>query len=82
MKKVKFRKYWSKLGIVEFSRPFSFGYLNTQLVVLLSALGVPNELFALRHQENLDCITGLTCDVIQALKYLIFRSHWNIVGMA
>lgn len=71
---------WTKLGVVEYSKPDCYGYLNTQLVVLLSALGVSNEIFIAKHQENLECILGLTCDVVKALKYLILRNELELAG--
>ncbi|XP_052096541.1 uncharacterized protein LOC127731745 [Mytilus californianus] len=34
-----------RLGICEYSKPFTFGHLNQQYIALLSGLGVPDEIF-------------------------------------
>lgn len=61
---------WQILGLVAWSKPFVYGHLNTQIVSLLSALGIPDDVLLLKQQEYL-----------QQVSYLIFCSTACVAGI-
>ncbi|KAF9022945.1 RNA-directed RNA polymerase [Hymenopellis radicata] len=57
-------------SVVGYSKPYSFGRLNNEIIVLLSSLGVPNENFIALQQEYFDWITQAELDPLIAVNFL------------
>lgn len=56
---LKFESSDRSLGIVGYSRPFSYGYMNEQLVLLLLALGVPLVTVQAKLEEAIDRLRAI-----------------------
>jgi hypothetical protein len=54
------------LSVLEYSKPYAFGKLNAELVTLLSALGIPDDVFLQKQREYFDMITEAATDPIKA----------------
>ncbi|CAC5394057.1 unnamed protein product [Mytilus coruscus] len=52
-----------RLGICEYSKPFTFGHLNQQYIALLSALGVPDEIFTDFQTAQFERLRGMTVNL-------------------
>ena len=57
-------------SVVGYSKPYSFGRLNNDIVVLLSCLGVPNEKFLQKQKQYFEWIQDATVDVPSAIDFL------------
>lgn len=62
-------KYTTRLTVAE---PYSFGHLNDEVVVLLSALGVPDATLMRKQQEHLDFLQQAIYDPRQAFRFLCY----------
>ena len=65
------------LGVAGVSRPYSFGHLNRQFVILLSGLGVQDQVFLSLHQEYYDLVERMTRDKEAAITILQWRNQWQ-----
>ncbi len=45
-------------SVVEYSKPYSFGYLNDEVILLLHALGISESVFLRRQKEHLDLLSA------------------------
>ncbi|XP_063437028.1 uncharacterized protein LOC134718444 [Mytilus trossulus] len=52
-----------RLGICEYSKPFTFGHLNQQYIALLSGLGVPDEIFTDFQTAQFERLRGMTVNL-------------------
>jgi len=57
-------------SVVGYSKPYSFGRLNNDIVVLISSLGVTDEMFLAKQQAYLDWIKSATTDPESAMDFL------------
>ncbi len=68
------RKFATTIDItfaaVDYSKPYSFGRLNNDVIVLLSSLGISTEKFLAKQQQYFDWITGSSHDVTKAIDFL------------
>ena len=62
-----------KMCVCEFSRPYTFGYLNRQLIYLLSGLGVEDKNLLEVQEEYFEMIRKIDTDVDAAVTLL----QWN-----
>ena len=76
---------WSRmglhpLGIVDkgFSRPNEFGSLNKQYIMLLSALGIPDEAFLKKQEEYFKELQEITTNQEVAVKYLCVGGEFQL----
>lgn len=76
---------WSRkgphpLGIVDkgFSRPNEFGSLNKQYIMLLSALGVPDEAFLQKQEVYFKELQDITANHDIAVKYLCIAGEFQL----
>ncbi|KAJ3528070.1 hypothetical protein NMY22_g9549 [Coprinellus aureogranulatus] len=60
----------NSFSVVGYSKPYSFGRLNNDIVVLLSCLGVSNEKFLERQQQYFQWIQDAIVDVTSAVDFL------------
>lgn len=58
-------------GLVAVSQPYKIGYLNQQFVLLLSALGIPDEVLLQRQAEYFAELQDMTNDASVAVRYLL-----------
>eukprot|EP00978_Attheya_sp_CCMP212_P042524 scaffold260436_cov51-Attheya_sp.AAC.2 len=61
--------------VCDYSRPYSFGHLNRQFIMLLSGLGVPDNVFIKLQQEHFDRVQRMTYDHDAALMILEWRNR-------
>ncbi|KAF5380175.1 hypothetical protein D9615_006214 [Tricholomella constricta] len=75
---VQFRKSMKKFSttadltfsVVNHSKPYSFGRLNNDVMVLLSSLGITNDKLLAKQQEYFDWVTDAAIDPIKAVDFL------------
>lgn len=63
------------LYVCDYSRPFSFGHLNRQFIVLLSGLGVPDSVFEDIQNEHFRRVSRMLYDHDAALMLLEWRNR-------
>jgi hypothetical protein len=57
-------------SVVDYSKPYAFGRLNNDIVVLLSSLGVSNEALLKKQSEYFSWIEGASTDINNAVDFL------------
>ncbi|PPQ66641.1 hypothetical protein CVT24_006933 [Panaeolus cyanescens] len=60
----------TSFSVVGYSKPYSFGKLNNDIIVLLSSLGISNEVFINKQQAYFDWVASATQDVTKAVDFL------------
>lgn len=66
-------KPFLELWLCDHSRPYSYGHLNKQFIMLLSGLGVDSEVLLLKQAEHLNRLERMKDDPETAVQML----HWN-----
>lgn len=59
-------------AIVDYSKPYSFGHLNDEVILLLHALGVPQATFLAKQQEYLQFLSTAADDPQKAFRFLSY----------
>lgn len=59
-------------SVVEYSKPYSFGYLNDEVILLLHALGIPDSIFLQKQREHLDLLSAAPQDPRKAFRFLSY----------
>ncbi|TFY79169.1 hypothetical protein EWM64_g4844 [Hericium alpestre] len=75
---VEFRKSMKKFNatadnifsVVNYSTPYSFARLNNEIVVLLSSLGISNDVFLRKQAEYFSWVEEASTDVIKGFEFL------------
>ncbi|KAF8056611.1 RNA-directed RNA polymerase [Lyophyllum atratum] len=75
---VQFRKSMRKFSttadltfsLVGYSKPYTFGRLNNDVIVLLSSLGITNDKVLAKQQEYFEWITNASKDPVKAVDFL------------
>ena len=62
-------------SVVEYSKPYSFGYLNDEIILLLHALGIPYSTFHRKQQEYLDSLSAASQDARSAFRLLSYLNE-------
>ena len=62
-------------SVVEYSKPYSFGYLNDEIILLLHALGIPDAIFLRKQQEHLDFLSAALQDPREAFRFLSYANE-------
>ncbi|KAK0477884.1 RNA-directed RNA polymerase [Armillaria novae-zelandiae] len=57
-------------SVVGYSKPYTFGRLNNEIIVLLSSLGIPNENFLKKQDEYFDWLRSASYDPMAAVNFL------------
>ncbi len=57
-------------SVVGYSKPYTFGRLNNEIIVLLSSLGIPNENFLKKQDEYFDWLRRASYDPMAAVDFL------------
>ncbi|WIA30050.1 hypothetical protein OEZ86_000145 [Tetradesmus obliquus] len=65
------------LGLVAVSLPYKVGFLNQQFVLLLSALGVPDDVLLQQQAEYFRELEGLCSDASVATRYLLMDEKYK-----
>ena len=55
-------KPFLQIGLCDHSRPYSYGHLNKQFIILLSGLGITDEVFLKKQKEHFECLERMLED--------------------
>ncbi|KAF8310103.1 RdRP-domain-containing protein [Clavulina sp. PMI_390] len=66
-------------SVVGYSKPFTFGSLNSEHATLLSSLGISNEVFLKKQAEHFQHIFNATTDIESAILLLSTKSLGDIL---
>lgn len=55
-------------SVVDYSKPYTFGRLNNEIVILLSSLGITNDAFVALQQEYFDWVQQASSDPIRGFE--------------
>ena len=66
-------------SVVDYSKPYAFGRLNNEIIVLLASLGITQEALLAKQKEYLDLVTGASVDPIQAINFLSTVNEHGLV---
>ncbi|RHZ52425.1 hypothetical protein Glove_461g59 [Diversispora epigaea] len=66
--------------ITGYSKPYTFGRLNTQTIMLLSALKVPDDVFAKKQAEHFARLDLMLIDLSIAFEYLLTNGQVDLAG--
>ncbi|KAG6895231.1 hypothetical protein C0992_002473 [Termitomyces sp. T32_za158] len=83
---VEFRKSMKKFSttrditfsLVNFSKPYTFGRLNNDVIVLLSSLGITNDKLRSKQQEYFEWIRQASIDPIRAIDFLFAVGEYTL----
>jgi len=64
-------------SVVNYSKPFTFGRLNNDIITLLSSLGISNEKILAKQQEYFDWIQRASEDYLVAIDLLSCLGHFE-----
>lgn len=86
MKKVAFRSSMRKFkgssnetfGVLEYSKPFTYGFLNGEIVTLLSALGVGDQVFLALQDQYLEKLKNALSDQQTAFYFLCAKERFDL----
>jgi hypothetical protein len=57
-------------SVVGHSKPYTFGRLNNDIIVLLSSLGISNEVLLAKQQEYFEWVSGASKGIVKAVDFL------------
>ncbi|KAG8358760.1 hypothetical protein FVEN_g3747 [Fusarium venenatum] len=77
---LKFRKSMKKFSggddhsfaVVEYSKPFSYGFLNDETIILLHALGISQETLLSKQRQHFDLLRNAKTDFRDAFRFLSY----------
>lgn len=78
MKKFKATRNYA-LSVVDFSKPYAFGRLNNDIIVLLSSLGITNEKLLQKQKDYFAWIAGATQNLPLAIDFLSSLGQHELV---
>lgn len=64
-------------SVVDYSKPYAFGRLNNDIIVLLASLGISNEKILGKQQEYLDWITNASKEPTAAFDFLASLGEYD-----
>ncbi|KAH7016267.1 RNA dependent RNA polymerase-domain-containing protein [Microdochium trichocladiopsis] len=65
-------------SVVDYSKPYAFGHLNDEVVMLLHALGVRRETLLRKQREYLDFLVEAASNARQAFRFLCYVSRHDL----
>ncbi|XP_052769817.1 uncharacterized protein LOC128209691 [Mya arenaria] len=65
------------IGICNYSRPYTFGYLNKQFIMMLSGLGIPDFVFQQKHEVHLNNLQNMLTDTETAIDVLQWQNEFG-----
>ncbi|KAL2063554.1 hypothetical protein VTL71DRAFT_5359 [Oculimacula yallundae] len=83
---LKFRKSMKKFSggsdtsfsVVDYSKPYGFGYLNDEVLLLLHALGIENSVFLRKQVEHFQFLNEATQDPRAAFRFLTYSNKLDL----
>jgi len=72
----------NSFSVVGHSKPYSFGRLNNDIIVLLSSLGVTDAALLAKQQEYFEWISGASKDPVKALDFLACLESFQLAERA
>ncbi|OBS20006.1 hypothetical protein FPOA_11728 [Fusarium poae] len=77
---LKFRKSMKKFSggddlsfaVVEYSKPFSYGFLNDETIILLHSLGISQETLLSKQRQHFDLLRKAKTDCLDAFRFLSY----------
>jgi len=63
------------LSVLAYSKPYSIGKLNAELVTLLSAWGIRDEIFLQKQREYFELISKASEDPVKAFIFLSYMGE-------
>lgn len=67
-----------RFSVVNHSKPYVFGRLNNDIIVLLSSLGVSNDAIRAKQQEYLNWIEAASADPVKAIDLLYCLGQYGL----
>ncbi|CAG8586766.1 4785_t:CDS:1, partial [Racocetra fulgida] len=64
--------------VVDYSKPYTFGRLNTQIIMLLSSLGVPDDVFLKKQDEHFERLDLMFKELPVAFEYLLTKGELEL----
>ena len=68
-------------GICDFSMPNTFGSLNKQFIMLLSGLGIKNEIFLNKQKEYINLLESMTDNPESAIMMLQWQDNFQVAQL-
>jgi regulator of nonsense transcripts 1 len=68
----------TSFSVVEHSKPYSFGRLNNDIIVLLSSLGITNEKLLAKQNDYFEWIAGASENEVQAIDFLFCMGKYSL----
>ena len=65
-------------SVVEYSKPYSFGVLNDEIILLLSALGVSEDVFLRKQNDYLHFLSRASSDPRCAFRFLCYMNRLDL----
>jgi regulator of nonsense transcripts 1 len=65
-------------SVVNYSKPYTFGRLNNDIIVLLSSLGISNERMLAKQQEYFEWVAAATSDPTKAFDFLFSSGNGKL----
>lgn len=62
-------------SVVDYSKPYGFGFLNDESILLLNALGISPDVLLRKQQEHLDFIASSPYDARKAFRFLSYLNE-------
>ena len=59
-------------------QPYGFGYLNDEVVLLLHALGIPEQVFLRKQQEHIVWLSSASTDLRVAFRFLTYVNRLDL----
>ncbi|KAI5119487.1 hypothetical protein M0805_009511 [Coniferiporia weirii] len=71
-----------EFSVIDYSTPYSFGRLNNDIVVLLSSLGITNEVLIKKQEEYFDWLSKADEDIPSAIDFLSCLGQYGLAEKA
>ncbi|KAK1657950.1 RNA-dependent RNA polymerase [Colletotrichum godetiae] len=65
-------------SVVEYSKPYAFGYLNDEVILLLHLLGIATEVLLRKQRQHFDFLASATIDPRVAFCFLMYVNKYEL----
>ncbi|GJC88137.1 RNA-dependent RNA polymerase 1 [Colletotrichum liriopes] len=65
-------------SVVEYSKPYGFGHLNDEVILLLHALGITSEVLLRKQRQHFDFLASATTDPRAAFRFLTYVNKYEL----
>ena len=73
-------KPFKEVWLCDHSRPYSYGHLNKQFIMLFSGLGIKNEVFLQKQRELFEHLESMTEDPTVAIQMLFWNNQPDVAA--